>query len=312
MMDTPLVSLMVISYNHRDYIDDCMKSILGQSYGNIEILYLDDASVDETFQKASYYRKQLESKYERVEFIENPRNDGLVRNLNRLVRMSRGKYVKTIAADDFILSDGIEQMTEFMERYPEHDMMYANGLSGNETTHFPIDHRKDYDLLYQTEQISGADIFERLYRNYSICAASIMIRKSVYEKIGLYDEELGVEDFDLSLRIARQGSIGYLHEPTVMYRMLTTSMSHSADVRSRKNMKKSTLQILEKHKDAVANADELLCTNLNDALRDAFHIDDKEYIRWLYKYADRNDAKISLRNRVKHLAYRLGMIETLK
>lgn len=312
MMDTPLVSLIVISYNHRDYIDDCMKSILGQSYENIEILYLDDASVDETFQKAGYYRKQLERKYERVEFIENSRNDGLVRNLNRLIRMSRGKYVKTIAADDFILSDGIEQMTEFMERYPEHDMMYANGMSGNETTHYPIDHRKDYGLLYQTEQISGGDIFDRLYRNYSICAASIMIRKSVYDKVGLYDEELGVEDFDLSLRIARQGSIGYLHEPTVVYRMLTTSMSHSTDVRSRKNMKKSTLQILEKHKDVVANADELLCTNLNDALRDAFHIDDKEYIRWLYKYADRNDVKISLRNKVKHLAYQLGMIEILK
>lgn len=310
-MDAPLVSLMVISYNHKDYIDDCMRSILTQSYGNIEILYLDDASADGTFQKASLYRERLEDKYKRVQFIENAKNNGLIRNMNTLVEISRGKYVKSVSADDFLLCDGIEKMVEFMEKYPEYDMLYSNGISGDKETHFPISNLEDYDLIYQTEQISGKDMFERLYKNYSICAECIMLRRAVYEKFGLYDESLGVEDLDLSLKIAKEGSIGYLHTPTIMYRTVMTSMSHSSAADSRKNMKKSTLQILEKHKKAVNDADILIGSNLNDALQDAFHIDDKEYIRWLYEYADRNDVKISLKNKVKYFAYKLGIIRMI-
>lgn len=311
MVDGPLVSFVLISYKHKDFIGDCIESILAQTYTNMEILFLDDASGDGTFQKAESYREKLEEKYDRVEFVENSQNHGLVKNLNRLVQMCKGKYVKFLAADDFMLLDGIEKMVEFMEKNPEHDMIYSNGISGNENRHFPPDNVVGSELLYQKEQQSGDNIFQFLYKGDFICAPTVMLRRTVYERIGLYDESIGVEDWDYFLRIAKSGSIGYLHEPTVMYRMLFSSMSHSSEAASRKNMKKSTLQILEKHKKEAENADLFIGANLNDALQDAFHIDDREYIRWLYLYADRNGVKVSLKNRIKHIVYKLGIIRIL-
>ena len=62
MQDTPLVSFIVISYKHEKYIADCLESILAQTYGNMEILYLDDASGDGTFDRACTYRQRFEEK----------------------------------------------------------------------------------------------------------------------------------------------------------------------------------------------------------------------------------------------------------
>lgn len=311
MPTSPFVSFILISYRHKNFIKDCLESILAQTYSNMEILYLDDASGDGTYQAAETYKAKLEAKFGRVEYIENPANQGLVKNLNKLVRMCRGKYVKLLAADDFMLPDGIEKLTGFMENHPEYDMVYSNGISGDKNSHFPLRNIAEYECLYQGEQISGSAVFQSLYKRDFIYAPTVMLRYTIYDKIGLYDESIGVEDWDYYLRIAKEGNIGYLSEPTIMYRVLTSSMSHSSDAGSRKNMKKSVLQILEKHKEGVENADFYIDTNFNDALQDAFHIDDREYLAWLYAYADRNGVQVRLQNRIKMIAYKLGIIRIL-
>lgn len=308
MQNLPLVSFIVISYKHEEYIADCLESILAQTYTNMEILYLDDASGDGTFQKACLYKKQFEEKYARVVFIENIRNRGLVNNLNELVWSCKGEYVKFLAADDFMLRDGIEKLVDLLEKHKEYDMVYSNGVTGNRDTHYPIREIHDNELIYRKEPPQGEDLFQQLYENDFIAAPGVMIKRATYEKIGQYDQNIGVEDWDYFLRIAREGSIGYLQAPAVMYRMLDTSLSHSSDPRRRMNMKKSELQILEKHKGNALNADTHMEISLNEAMRDAFHINNKEYLTYLYLYAKRNTLKISCRNRVKGILYNLGII----
>lgn len=309
MQDIPLVSFIVISYKHEEYIGDCLESILLQTYQNMEIVYLDDASGDGTFQKACEYRPRLEEKFPRTEFIENAQNNGLVANLNVLIQMCKGKYVKFLAADDFMLPDGIERMVTAMEANKEYDMLYSNGVTGDEETHFPYDKVKPDKFVYQTVPLYGADLFDALYEKDFILAPSVMIRKSVYERIGLYDQSIGVEDWDYYLRIAKEGVIGYIHEPTVMYRMLASSLSHSSDPKRRMNMKKSELQILEKHKMTAENAAVRMLISLNEAIQDAYHIGSEEYISYLCLYAKRNALKISCRNRIKGVLYKLGVFK---
>ena len=311
MKDIPLVSFILISYKHKKYISDCMQSILDQSYSNMEILYLDDASMDGTFEKASDYKERLLRKYERVKFITNSQNSGLVKNLNKLVEMSHGKYVKFLAADDFMLNCGIEKLVDFMESHPEHDMVFSNGIVGDENTHYPLINTDGYSSIYSSIPLSGKKLFDSLYQEDFISAPSVMIRRNVYEKVGLYDESIGIEDWDFFLRLAKEGSIGYLNAPTVMYRMLFDSLSHSAIPHRRINMKKSELQILEKHKDFAQNAQIRLERSLNEALSDAFHSDDKDYLSYLYLFAKRNTVQIMLKNRMKCILYQLGIIRLL-
>ena len=312
MKPFPCVSLIIISYKHADYIRDCMESILGQTYTDMEILYLDDCSGDGTYEVALEYLEKLERKFSKVIFHKNESNQGVVRNLNRLLKQCCGKYVKFLAADDFMLPNGIEDMVTFMEKFPDMDMLYSNGVMGNATTHFPIGEVNEYPRLYEEEQPSGTGLFPLLYENDFIAAPGVMIRQTVYEKLGAYDETMGIEDWEYFLRVAEQGQIGFLNKLTVCYRILDSSLSHSANPARRMNMSKSELLILEKYKDKIRDSYIRLSASLNEALCDAFHIDNAEYIDFLKEYAKRNGIKISMRNRAKEVLYYMGIIRRIE
>lgn len=309
MQGRQLVSLLIISYRHKKFIEDCFESILTQTYTNLEILYLDDASDDGTFEKAYEYQRKFEEKFRKVIFLKNNSNLGLVKSLNKLIGVCNGGYVKFLAADDFLFPDSVESLANFLYEYPQHDMVYSNGVEGNEDTHFPIDSVNNLGCVYQDNQPSGKLLFEELYARDFILAPGIMVRKTVYEKIGLYDENLGIEDWDFFLRIASEGSIGYLNEITVMYRQLKNSLSHSSNPERRINMKKSELMILEKYKDLAKRSKERMECSLNEALSDSYHIGNDEYIIYLYSYAKTNRLRITMRNKLKHMLYSLKVIK---
>lgn len=309
MKKTPLVSLLIISYKHKQFIRDCFQSILAQTYNAMEILYLDDASEDGTFEKACEYEERLKEKFQKVIFIKNVNNLGVVKNLNRLIEVCQGEYVKFLAADDFLFSDGIEKLINFMYENPQYDMVYSNGVSGNENTHFPISNINDSEYLYLGNQPAGTSLFESLYAGDFILAPGVMVRKTVYEKVGLYDESLGTEDWDFFLRVSKEGSIGYFDGTTVMYRRLTNSLSHSSSPERRINMKKSELMILEKYRGMSEHGQERMKYSLNEALSDSFHIGNNEYIAYLCLYARKNGLRVTMKNRLKYVLYMFRVIK---
>lgn len=311
MNNFPLVSLIIISYNQKDYIADCMQSLLHLTYPNIELLYLDDCSPDGTFTEACRYEEEIRRKYEKVFFSGNEENQGLIRNLNWLVEQSKGKYVKFMAADDFLLEDSISKMVEFMETNQEHDMIYCNGFYGDKDVHFPLC-EKALPRLYDGIQPSGVDLFEQLYERDFIAAPTAMIKREVYEKLGLYDSDLGIEDWDYFLRIARQGSIGYLNDVTVMYRFTNDSLSHSDNPLRRINMQKSGLLIQEKYKEFVKNSKGIMNKSYNDAYQDALHIDNAEYLDFLRIYMKRNQLNRTVKNVMRWMLYKLGIFRLLE
>lgn len=310
MNNFPLVSLIIISYNQKDYIADCMQSLLHLTYPNIELLYLDDCSPDGSFAQARRYEEQITQKYEKVSFIGNKENRGLIRNLNLLVEQSKGKYVKFMAADDFLLEDSISKMVEFMETNENHDMVYSNGFYGDVNVHFPL-REKELPRLYKGIQPSGVNLFERLYERDFIAAPTAMIKREVYERLGLYDSNLGIEDWDYFLRIAEQGSIGYLDDVTVMYRFTNDSLSHSDNPLRRINMQKSGLLIQEKYKEFAKNSKSIMTKSYNDAYQDALHIDNAEYFGFLKEYKERNNIKIKPMNQIRYLLYKLHVFQML-
>ena len=303
MNDFPLVSLIIISYNQKDYIADCMQSLLYLTYPNIELLYLDDCSPDGSFAEACRYEEQIRQKYEKVSFTGNKENRGLIYNLNRLVEQSEGKYVKFMAADDFLLEDSISKMVEFMENNEMHDMVYCNVFYGDKDVHFPL-REKELPRLYNGMQPSGFNLFEQLYENDFIAAPTAMIKREVYGRLGVYDSNF--------LRIARQGSIGYLDDVTVMYRFTNDSLSHSDNPLRRINMQKSGLVIQEKYQKLAKNSKSIMAKSYNDAYQDALHIDNAEYFDFLKEYKKRNNIKTKPMNQIRYLLYKLHVFQILE
>ena len=111
MQNEPLVSVIMTAYNCELYIETAIRSVIGQTHGNFELLVFDDGSTDSTFEIA----RALSEEDGRIKPIKNPVNMGVAKTRNRGLDMARGDYVAFLDSDDRWhperLSLGIEKMT---------------------------------------------------------------------------------------------------------------------------------------------------------------------------------------------------------
>ncbi len=123
-MSQPLVSIGLVTYMHEQYIKDCLESLIGQTYQNIELLILDDASTDATYDVIMSYEQQMRERFPYMTIVRNSCNSGNVSaNLNRILKGAKGAYVKTFAGDDAMLPAYVEEVVAFLERIDHTDLI---------------------------------------------------------------------------------------------------------------------------------------------------------------------------------------------
>lgn len=124
MQATPLVSVIITSYNREDFIKEAIDSVLASSYKNIEVIIVDDCSTDSTYEIA----KEYQQKHRNIKLFRNKENIGQFENRNKAATYSEGKYLKFVDSDDAIFPDGIQYCVEEMEKYPEASLglLYLN------------------------------------------------------------------------------------------------------------------------------------------------------------------------------------------
>ena len=126
-MQKNLVSVLIPAYNHEKYVKETIKSIIAQTYKNIELIIVDDGSKDSTWQKIKEMRDKCEERFVRVHF-ETKENEGTCRTLNKLLSIAQGEFVYLIASDDLAKPQAIEKEVSFLEKNPD----YALVLGDNE------------------------------------------------------------------------------------------------------------------------------------------------------------------------------------
>lgn len=120
-----LVSIIMPSYNTGDYIADSIKSVIGQSYCNWELLIVDDCSTDNT--DAAVKTFLLDP---RIRYIKNDRNYGAAYSRNKAIREAKGKWIAFLDSDDLWLPDKLQKQISFMNN---------NGYSFTYTDYSEID-----------------------------------------------------------------------------------------------------------------------------------------------------------------------------
>ena len=234
-MSTPLISIFTPVYNHEDYLDDYFRSIIKQTYKNIELILIDDASTDNSLMVIEKWLPKLEDRFENLTFISRKENKGLVFNCNQSISLANGKYFTAFASDDVMLESNIEEKVTFLERNSEKamvcsDVYYGNNLSSKKYT---INNPKTFEN----------NIFQKLINNGNmIFAPSVVLRKKVLEEIGGYNNKYTFEDYPTWLEITHRYKIGYIRKPLVFYRLSPNSLSR--DVEKYKIMIDSHMQIL--------------------------------------------------------------------
>ena len=225
MNKQPLVSIIIPCYNHENFLDDCLSSILEQTYPNIEVLICDDCSPDNSYRKILTYKEKLENRFKNVVILKNETNCGVTKNINRMLEIAKGEFVKTIASDDCMSPDAVLEMVNFLLENPDVDVVVSNGLKVSEEQHYPY---FSGDAIYpKSPDFSSDGFFERVANCNEISAPAAMVRMSVYKKYGLYDENVKVEDFEFWLRILKQNEtkFAFLNKNLIYYRINQNSMS---------------------------------------------------------------------------------------
>lgn len=113
--NAPLVSVIIPVYNAEKYVEQAVRSIMVQTYKNLEILITDDCSTDGSFA----ILQKLAKEDSRIKLFTNEHNQKIVRTLNTLVERAKGKYIARMDADDISLQKRIEKQVCFMEAHPD-------------------------------------------------------------------------------------------------------------------------------------------------------------------------------------------------
>jgi glycosyltransferase involved in cell wall biosynthesis len=215
----PLVSVLVPIYNHARYVKHCLDSVLEDGYPRLEIIIIDDGSQDDSAALAQqWFNGQAPLLIERFMLDSRP-NKGVTRTLNELVGKARGEYIILLASDDYLLPGGIAARLEYLRLHPVKLAVFGDCIvvdDGGNKTHDSgiIDLYGGHSECLENDDLRALE----LIFNWCVTGPGFMARKELFDQVGLYDETLIVEDWDMYLRIAARGLLGFIPQPVSAYR----------------------------------------------------------------------------------------------
>jgi glycosyltransferase involved in cell wall biosynthesis len=199
----PVVSVILTCFNHEEFARQALEAVRAQTHRPIELVVTDDASVDAS---AEVIAEWLDANWPEATFIRHTVNAGLCRTLNEAFEHVTGAFVSIASADDWMEPERIERLVDAFESAPSDVGLVHSGVrlvdgAGNELA------------LVHTEPGSAPSgwVFRQQLSMPSILTPSVMVRRSVYESVGPFNEDDVVEDYDMWLRICR--SFPVLHVP---------------------------------------------------------------------------------------------------
>src|ERR1700731_2287847 len=176
---TPTVSFVIPCYKLAHFLPECVNSILDQTYGDFEVLIMDDCSPDNTAEVARSFQDR------RVQHIRNESNLGALPNYNKGIGLSRGKYVWLISADDYLRRPYVlQRYVDLMEANPRVSYTFCPGVevkNGKETGPLGYSTYGDRDRV-----IAGRVFLETLLYHNLVIAPAAMARREYYEKISYF------------------------------------------------------------------------------------------------------------------------------
>jgi GT2 family glycosyltransferase len=229
-MPSALVSVVVPAYNHERYVERALQSVAAQTYPEIELIVVDDASTDATAAAIERWRAAPGRRFSRVEFIRNETNLGAHASLNRGMEASRGDYLCLLNSDDYYDPERIEKLIRHMER--EHARFGFSAVmpvdaSGRQTIASPLARR----IATAREEIAALPSvsFGFIFRQLAISTGNFLLHRSLYEEIGGFAPLRYCHDWDYALRAFLRAEPVFVDEYLYFYRFHESNSYASLD-----------------------------------------------------------------------------------
>lgn len=281
----PRVSVIIPAYNAAPYIAEALASVLAQTYQDFEIMVSDDGSKDDTAERVK-------------PFLQDPRvryawgtNGGVSCARNRGIKLARGEFVAFLDADDWWPKQKLEKQVALMDAHPEIGLLCGDTAQFDEEGIWCQSWFREQGLrpAFLGESLVVTDVFAKLLEVTFIPTGTVLVRRSVMDTVGLFDESLPVaEDLDFFLRVARFCPIGCSPETWLYKRCHSANLTsdhaliYRYDVRVRERM----LEVLPRssHEYALVRrslAQALFRAGYNEWMQDRFPPAARAFVRSL-------------------------------
>jgi glycosyltransferase involved in cell wall biosynthesis len=234
-VSNPTVSVTVTNYNYGRFLDQNIESILGQSFEDFEVVFVDNASTDNSVQ---IVRKHEKADH-RIRVIAHPENQGRFASLRESCDLSRGRYRVHLDADDYVLSrDAFKEQVTLLDAHPSMAFVYsALTLVNVNGDVIHVSHPYDKNVV-----LPSAGALEQLL-TFNVNHSGLMLRLDSYRATtGYTDKYPQMCDVFLAVRLSEQGDlVGYVDRPLYAFRQHGTNLHLNPDMHI---VKKEVLPII--------------------------------------------------------------------
>lgn len=254
--NNPLVSVIIPAYNHERFVEQTIRSIIEQTYKNIELIVIDDGSTDSTWQKLQSQKAICEQSLVRTIFIRQT-HSGTCITLNHLIEQSRGDYIYIIASDDKAHPKAIETLLSAINKNQSVLAVGDNEIIDENSIRIGWDSKRNAqslvestyktfgEFLHVTQHLSDFGTYKQLLKGNHV-PNGYLILASALRQIPKFTTQAPLEDYYMHLQLSKLGSYTYVNEILFSYRWHKTNTIKQIDT-----MRKISLMTLEYEKKLV-------------------------------------------------------------
>lgn len=214
------ISVVVPVYNHFRHLGPCIASVLAQDLEGVELVLVDDASSDP---RVGVLLDALAGSSPRIRIIRNAANRGISAVQNQAVEAASGDFVAFLDCDDQLPPGALRAVASALASDPSSDYLFTDRIDVDEngkTLRTAV--YGGYDTIRPSGDIR-ADLLDGM-----VASHLKVMRRSLYLALGGCDDSVsGAQDWDLALRFALRGRLGYLPRPLYLHRIHTQSVTRS-------------------------------------------------------------------------------------
>lgn len=255
------VSVVIPVYNREATVAAAVESCLAQTFGDVEIVVVDDGSTDRTLEVLNGFGPRIK--------LISQTNGGVGAARNAGTRAASGEYVALMDSDDLAMPGRLSLQAGLLATRPDIILVssdfsaFTTGKPDYEASHVGTYYQAvkrlggvaniypHEDVVAKSDEFGEApvtvrwgQVYESLLRGNFVHPPTVMVRRSVFDQAGFFDESLRYStEYDLIIRMARIGPFAYIDAPLLRYRVSTTQLSHAA---AGGKMPLETVRVLQK------------------------------------------------------------------
>lgn len=316
MSSQPLVSMITYCYNGERFISKYFEAILAQTYSNIELIFFNNGSTDDTGNIAESYRELLEEKGIEVHIIHYKVNQSTCLLKQKAFHMMKGEYFFGCDSDDFIDSNYIEEMVGYLLEHPDKGIVYCQLRMIQEKTGELL------GIMKMQPRLNSKEAFLDILKgeNINFTAISYMMSRKHFERVNpdknIYISTYG-ENYQVQMPFLYYDLQGYIEKPLGQYTVRSDSYTGTLTILKKiqalKGQEKSVLATLEQigMDDIEKYRDFFLKRIRKERFYSSLHYCDKKLAKECFsEYKELG--KLSLKDYLSWVLYKMGLFQRVK